>query len=176
MKRDWARIAVTLYGVGVILATFCSFPFFLGEYTRENKAVSAEYRDLVRAASEAKIIVYLSALPFLICGIVGYGREILRAKPTGAAWRVLFWVKLFIPNWHDPSITLFGKTYLLLVFAALFVFSVTSQEGITEAAFIWRVIYMYAGLFVLAMILAAWLKRLRRKHRGEAEEKGREEV
>jgi len=53
---------------------------------------------------------------------------------------------------------------------------VIAHEGITEAAFIRRVVYMYVGLFVLALILAAWLKRLRRKHRGEAEEKGREEA
>lgn len=161
MKRDWARIGITLYGVGVILATFCSFQFFLGQYTRDNPTVSADYRHLIRWAKETGTIVYLVALPFLICGIIGYGRDVLRASPTGAEWRVLFWVKLFIPNWNDPFLTLFAKTYLVLVFVALFVFGVTSQEGITESAFIRRVICMYSGLFVLAVILTVGLKHLR---------------
>jgi len=166
VKRDWARIAITLYGVGVILATFCSFSFFLEEYTRQNQPVSADYRHLIRSASETQTIVYFVALPFLICGIVGYGRDVLPARPT-AWWRVLFWVKLFIPNWNDPFLTLFGKTYLLLVLMALFVFGVTSQEGITEAVFLRRVIYMYAGSFLLAVILTITLKHLRARRRPE---------
>ena len=194
MKRNWARIGITLYGVGILFAVPCSVPFFLGAYGRGGVAeykgrmaalddafppgcnyilfnhgavtrISKPYYDLIKRTERISLTIYFVAVPFLIIGLLSYGYEL-----TGN-WnahilrlgRFQLWVRLFIPNWNDPFVTLVGKTYLLLVFAALFVFDVTSQQGITEAIFIQRVVYTYAGLFVAALTLSFGLKGIRRR-------------
>ena len=194
-RGNWLRRAKILYGLGVLLASACSFSFFLGAYGggggAESKGVSPgpdrpapehshvlrnhgtvtpiseEYFGLIDRAKEAEFYGYLAALPFLLAGLIAYGVDTWKARGF-RRWRLVMWLRLFVPCGSDPLLTAFAKLHLILVFLALIVFDVWTNPGLTEGTYLRVLGATHAVLLAVAALGVSVLRYLRSRRPREA--------
>lgn len=171
------RAGKTLFGVGLLLATFGSLSFFLTQYgaggvvrvierpstTRcsyrlYNQGlvthISEGYYHLIEEIRSLEETVHRVAVPFILVGFLAYGTAVWR-RYGRFHWRAF--QRTLLPHREDPLLAFLAKTYFLLVLAALMLFGLVS-EGRTEADYVELVAWTYGVLFLVSLAIAGGLQ------------------
>lgn len=179
--HNGSRISKTLYAAGLVVATVCSFYFYLSFYGRggvleiedgahyllnhgRKTPISEGYAHAVESSLTAFLIgtpvVWALILPWFVRCI----KDARRAgghSPWSFRGSVLLWAKLFLPLPSDLGVVRVTKTWFLLVFGFIVACSLWDSGTMPEGQYIDLGIAVYLGLLPVSLLLALVLLRPR---------------